>query len=174
MNPSKQLLSNLAETSQWVKEVRLKAGAPRQVGHGHRLHLPRETQIKAKIKAASFWQEAKGAVNISPGLISPGINNCRAMSTSTARTQAMPSPPDGDRNVTVAQGPISHRPQHGTPAACSPCGWYKLLKQRNTAGLIFNSATRASLNITGNIFTACFRVTPALESFHKTSHPCSA
>lgn len=46
-----------------------------------KLHPPQETWIKAKIQAANFWQEAKGAANISPGLISPGINTCRAAST---------------------------------------------------------------------------------------------
>lgn len=139
-----------------------------------KLHPPQETWIKAKIQAANFWQEVKGAANISPGLISPGINTCRAASTRKPGMEATESPPDGDRNVTTAQCLIFHLPQSSTPVARSPCSWYKLPKQRNTAGLIFNSATRASLNITRNIFTACFRVTPSLESFHKTSHPCSA
>lgn len=164
----------MAETGQQVKKVRAKEGTRGQVGRAINFSPPQETLIKAKIKAAHFRQEAKGAVNIPPGLISAGINTCGATSRSKPRAQATESPPDGDRNVTATRGLIFHLPQRSTPAACSPRCWYKPPKPRNRAGLIFNRATRAPLTITQDIFTAYFRGTPALESFHKTSHPCSA
>lgn len=102
--------------------------ARRQLGRAHQHRFPQESRIKASIEMTSFWhfKGGKGAVNVSPGLISPGANSCGATNRSTARAEALGSPQLKSLGQECHHGsPLApHLLQGSTPVAGSPCRWF--------------------------------------------------
>lgn len=99
-----------------------------RLGRAHQHRFPQESRIKASIEMTSFWhfKGGKGAVNVSPGLISPGANSCGATNRSTARAEALGSPQLKSLGQECHHGsPLApHLLQGSTPVAASPCRWF--------------------------------------------------